>query len=202
MILVSSIPLASSPFPAFEVSNWSWAYYNTFPPGHSNPSRWTRMINPRHTDQNFSAGMSAENVLFLLDLPSCKDAGVGSWPHSSSCWRKPEWIMKPSSTNRGKEAERALGAVSEPLDQDVRNCSFILYFSGIGEVKWSGSVVWLFATPWTVVYKAPLSMEFSMQEYWSGLPFPSPGDFPDPGIKPGSPILQADSLPSEPWGRR
>ena len=47
------------------------------------------------------------------------------------------------------------------------------------------SRVWLFATPWTVVYKAPLSMEFSRQEYWSGLPFPSPGDLPDPGIEPG-----------------
>ena len=68
-------------------------------------------------------------------------------------------------------------------------------------MKWL-SRVWLFATPWTVVYKAPLSMEYSMQEYWSGLPFPSAGDLPDPGIKPGSPILQADTLPSEPRGRR
>ena len=46
-----------------------------------------------------------------------------------------------------------------------------------------------------------MSMEFSRQEYWSGLPFPSPGDFPDPGIEPGSPELQADSLPSEPPGK-
>ena len=60
----------------------------------------------------------------------------------------------------------------------------------------------LFATPWTVVYKAPLSMEFSRQEYWSGLPFPSPGDLPDPGIKPRSPALRADALPSEPSGNR
>ena len=44
-------------------------------------------------------------------------------------------------------------------------------------------------------------MEFSGQEYWSGLPFPSPGDLPDPGIEPGSPALQADSLPSEPPGK-
>ena len=54
-----------------------------------------------------------------------------------------------------------------------------------------------YATPWTVVHQAPLSMEFSGQEYWSGLPFPSPGDLPDPGIKLRSPALQADSLPSE-----
>ena len=46
-----------------------------------------------------------------------------------------------------------------------------------------------------------LSMEFSRQEYWSGLPFPSPGDLPDPGIEPRSPTLQADSLPSEPPGK-
>ena len=48
--------------------------------------------------------------------------------------------------------------------------------------------------PWTVAHQAPLSMEFSRQEYWSGLPFPSPGDLPDPEIKPESPALQADSL--------
>ena len=62
------------------------------------------------------------------------------------------------------------------------------------------SCVRLFATPWTVVHQAPPSMEFSRQEYWSGLPFPSPGDLPDPGIEPGSPALQADALPSEPPG--
>ena len=56
----------------------------------------------------------------------------------------------------------------------------------------------LFATPWTVAYKAPLSTEFSRQEYWSGLPFSSPGYLPDPGIEPRSPALQADALPSEP----
>ena len=56
----------------------------------------------------------------------------------------------------------------------------------------------LFATPWTVAYQAPPSMGFSTQACWSGLPFPSPGDFPDPGIEPGSPTLQADALPSEP----
>ena len=62
------------------------------------------------------------------------------------------------------------------------------------------SHVWLFATPWTVAHQAPQSMEFSRQEYWSGLPFPSPGDLPDPEIEPGSPALQADALLSEPQG--
>ena len=58
--------------------------------------------------------------------------------------------------------------------------------------------VQLFATPWTVPHQAPPSMGFSRQEYWSGLPFPSPGDLPNPGTEPGSPALQADILSSEP----
>ena len=65
----------------------------------------------------------------------------------------------------------------------------------------SFSCVQLFATPWTVTYQAPLSMGFSRQEYWSGLPFPSPGDLPDPGTEPVSPALQADALTSEPPGK-
>ena len=60
------------------------------------------------------------------------------------------------------------------------------------------SRVRLFATPWTVAYQAPPSMGFSRQECWSGLPFPSPGDLPDPGIEPGSLALQVDALPFEP----
>ena len=63
------------------------------------------------------------------------------------------------------------------------------------------SRVWLFATLWTVAYQASLSMGCSRQEYWSGLPFPSPGNLPDPGIKSGFPVLQADTLPSEPPGK-
>ena len=58
----------------------------------------------------------------------------------------------------------------------------------------------LFATPWTVAYQAPPSMGFSRQKCWNGLPFPSPGDLPHPGIEPWSPALQADALPSEPPG--
>ena len=58
------------------------------------------------------------------------------------------------------------------------------------------SHVWLFAIPWTVQ-----SMEFSRPEYWSGYPFPSPGDLPNPGIKPRSPALRADSSPAEPQGK-
>ena len=63
------------------------------------------------------------------------------------------------------------------------------------------SRVQLFATLWTVAYQAPLSMGFSRQEYWIGLPFPSSGDLPDPGIEPRSPALQGDALTSEPLGK-
>ena len=62
------------------------------------------------------------------------------------------------------------------------------------------SHVWLFVTPWTVAYQDPSTIGFSRQESWGGLLFPSPGDLPDPGIEPGSPTLQTDSLPSEPPG--
>ena len=64
--------------------------------------------------------------------------------------------------------------------------------------KWSRLVVSDSATPCTVAHQAPPSMEFSRQEYWSGLPFPSPGDLLDPGIEPRSPALQADALTYEP----
>ena len=63
------------------------------------------------------------------------------------------------------------------------------------------SCVRLFVTPWTIAYQAPLSMGFSRQEYWSGLPFPSPGDLSDPGIEPRFPALEADALTSEPPGK-
>ena len=63
------------------------------------------------------------------------------------------------------------------------------------------SRVRLIATPWTVSYQAPPSMGFSRQEYWSGLPCPSPRDLPNPGIEPRSPEFQADDLTSEPPGK-
>ena len=65
----------------------------------------------------------------------------------------------------------------------------------------SPSCVRLFVTPWTIAHQAPLSTAFSRPEYWSGLPFPSPGDHPHPEIEAGSPALQADSLPIELSGK-
>ena len=63
------------------------------------------------------------------------------------------------------------------------------------------SRIQLFVTPWTIAYQALPSMGFSRQEYWSGLPFSSPGDLPEPGIEPWSPAFQADTLTSEPPGK-
>ena len=76
---------------------------------------------------------------------------------------------------------------------------FFLFFNKV-KVKML-SHVRLLATLWTVAHQAPLSMGFSRQEYLSGLPFPSPGDFPDLGIEPRSPALQADALTSESPGK-
>ena len=93
-----------------------------------------------------------------------------------------------------------------PFDpQNTPVCSLTLNLrnrkhSSGGEVK-SLSGVQLFVTPWTIVYRAPPSLGFSRQEYWSGLPFPSPGDLPNPGIEPRSPELQADALLPEPPGK-
>ena len=84
--------------------------------------------------------------------------------------------------------------------QKCKSDMFLLFSeSSSSSLLWKWKVlscVWLFAIPWTIQ-----SMEFSRPEYWSGLPFPSPGDLPKPGIEPRSPALQADSLPAEPPGK-
>ena len=67
-------------------------------------------------------------------------------------------------------------------------------------MKWL-SCVQFFATPWTVAYQAPPSMGFARQEYWSGLPFPAPGDFPNPGIEPASPALAGRFFKTVPPGK-
>ena len=74
--------------------------------------------------------------------------------------------------------------------------SFFFFFLTLVVVVYAKSCLTL-VTPWTVACQTPLSMVFPWQEYWNGLPFPSSGDPPNPGIEPGSPALQADSLPTE-----
>ena len=109
--------------------------------------------------------------------------------HSSIlAWRIP-WTVRSSPWGH-KELD-----TTEQLSHGIST-----FETGISKVK-SLSRVRLFVNTWTVAYQAPPSMGFSRQECWSGLPFPSPGDLPDPGIKPESPIFQADALPSEPPGK-
>ena len=80
--------------------------------------------------------------------------------------------------------------------QNVLTCKIVNSSKSYGCVYGQSlSHILLFATPWTVAHQAPLSMGFSRQESWSGLPCPPPGDLPDPGIEPESPALQVDSLP-------
>ena len=76
--------------------------------------------------------------------------------------------------------------IIQVLDKENKMRKVYLQFKIHSEVKLL-SHVWLFVTPWTVAYKTPLFMEFSRQEYWSGLPFPSPGVFPTQGSNPGLP---------------
>ena len=86
----------------------------------------------------------------------------------------------------------------------VYTYNIYIYLNYVYMCVWRGVVAQMCPTlcsPWTIACKAPLSMEFSRQESWSGLPFPCLGDHSDPGIKPRSPALQVDTLPSEPPGK-
>ena len=120
-------------------------------------------------------------VSCLEPCPSCagprrRAPRTGHLEEGAGCWSK------------SPQEEEVCGPCVSAVGSDLLKVKFL-------------SRVWLFATPWTVDYQAPLSMGFSGQGYWSGLPFPSPGDLPNPGIKPRSPTLQADALPSEPPGK-
>ena len=106
-----------------------------------------------------------------------------------------------------RDRERRFGSFLHPRRTQTRTPSPILMFEVTAgwlflQLTLSKlSCVWLSAAPWTVAHQAPLSMGFSGQECWSGLPFPSPGDLPTPGNEPWSPTLEAESLSSEPPGK-
>ena len=87
-----------------------------------------------------------------------------------------------------------------PLEKHISwsYCWVYIYIYGGGLVT---KLCLILATPWTVAHQVPLSMGISRQEYWSRLPFSSPWYLPDPRIEPSSPALQADSLPTELWGK-
>ena len=93
----------------------------------------------------------------------------------------------------GLSVTHAYTPISICLMENFKHIEVCMYFHC--------SVVSDSVIPWTVAHQAPLSMEFSRQEYWGRLPFPFPGELPDPELKPKSPALQADSLLSEPPGK-
>ena len=93
-----------------------------------------------------------------------------------------------------EDSEKQVKTTSRAISVPVARITSVFTGGGIGGLVTESCPT--LATPWTVACQAPLSTRFSKQEYWSGLPFPSPGDLPVPGIEPGSPALQADSLPS------
>ena len=116
---------------------------------------------------------------FLLNMVFSGSSGI----------KNPPAIQETPVQSQGQE---------DPLEKGQATYSRILGLPGGSDSEESTSCP-TFVTPWTVVCQAPLSMGFSGRKYWSGLQFPSPGDLPDPEIDPGSPALQADSLPTELW---
>ena len=125
--------------------------------------------------------MDGSRIRQLSEMESKAERDTG-WSSQEQEQSKPAWPLHifplPGDHPRGRSLKECIVEVKVKL-------------------KWL-SRVQLFVTPWTVAYQARPFMGFYRQEYWSGLPFSSPGDLPDPGIKPGSPALQTDSLTSEP----
>ena len=137
-----------------------------------------------------------------------KQCSKFSKPGFSNMWTMNFQMFKLEVLEKAEEPEIKLpiSAGSWKKQESSRKTSYFCFIDYAKAFVWKWkkvkvkflSRVRLFATPWTVAYQAPPSMRFSRQECWSGLPFRSPGDFPDPGIEPRSPALQADALPSEP----
>ena len=116
--------------------------------------------------------------------------------NSASCWVPPLFMWNQHNINYPAELLWELQwTYRKSLKQSLIHSTWSL------KVRFLLlSSVWLFVTPWTVACQSPPYKEFPWQEYWSGLPFPSPGDLPNPGIKPGSPTLVGRFLTTEPLG--
>ena len=130
----------------------------------------------------WQTGQLAHNLSFKTHHPPAR-----IWISHPICWHLTS--LKPQQTTpcilTPFPWKLTLICKADPAKSDYE---YLTHFTDTPPRK-SLSRVQLFATPWTVAYKALLSMGFSRQEYWSGLPFPSPGDLPHPGIEPGSPAL-------------
>ena len=125
--------------------------------------------------------------------------GAASWPHEGpALWASA--LLPGQHRNSTGSHTGATQMLVFPLQRPFADYTLSPPHQGWTDGGLVAKLVQLFAASWTVAHQAPLSMEFLRQEHWRGLPVPSPGDLPDPGIEPGSPALQADSLPSEPPG--
>ena len=127
-------------------------------------------------------------VIWYIQIRSILSFWGGTW-----WWKTTDSIVYRETTNSMQKSSFQKIYISLSIDWFI-NRFILLLLSHFSHVQ-------LFVTPWTVVHQAPLSMGFSRQEYWSGLPFPSPGELPDPGIEPRSPILQTDALLTELCGK-
>ena len=139
--------------------------------------------------------MEKENSGYLF---SC--LGVSLWskvgdmddPRSQSQWC--ESVLPPRLAMHTT-------SLTETLMYTFLAVLFLLTCNAAGMSAWVLSGIWLFVAPWTVARQAPLSMGFSRKEYWSGLPWPPPGDLPGPGIEPGSPAWAGRFFTAEPAGK-
>ena len=121
------------------------------------------------------------------------------------------FLLQCMKVKSKSEVAQSCPTLSDPMDCSLPGSSAhgifqarVLEWGAIAFSSCMLSGVQLFATPWTVACQGPLSKGFLRQEHWSGLPFPPPGDLPNPGIEPASPVslaLQADSLRAEPLGK-
>ena len=145
----------------------------------------------------------------LYQLSHQRSPGILEWvayPFSQGASQSRNWT-RVSCTAAGLFTDWAIREAPPPLGLWKPQMAAELAKAPPGwKWKWkvkvkSFSCAWLLTTPSTGTYQAPQSMGFSRQEYWSGLPFPTPRDLPNPGIKPESPALQTDTLPSEPIGK-
>ena len=133
--------------------------------------------------------------------------GIWCWKPAGFDYRASRGLVETDSSFGEHKQKRGavtplewIGFTHEEIALKLSKCLEILYFTKsivCFVCMLVSQLWWIFATPWTVAYQASLSLGFSRQEYWSGLPFPSPGDLPNPGIEPGSPALEADTLTSE-----
>ena len=132
-------------------------------------------------EPGLNSGLNSRRLFWLAFHSLILTLTCDRWPCGSS---EPWAPGKPNITECDPDSNtvlawKAQGPLAAESESEVTQSSPIL------------------ATPWIIARQASLSITFSRQEYWSGLPFPSPGDLPDSGIKPGSPALQADSFPTE-----